>query len=60
MENNKKEEYKRVCFQINEKRTEIENLRTDIFILNPKIDELVKELVELEDIKKKLEEEIND
>lgn len=55
-----KEQYDKVCFSLDQKLKELENLRTDIFILNPEIGTLVAEIGELDKIKKELEEKLND
>lgn len=55
-----KEKYDKVCFSLNQKLKELENLRTDIFILNPEIGTLVAEIGELDKTKKELEEKLND
>lgn len=55
-----KERYDKVCFSLDQKLKELENLRTDIFVLNPEIDTLVTEIGELDKTKKELEEKLND
>ena len=50
-----KERYDQVCFALDKKRTELENIRTDLFILNPDIAKLIDEILELEKEKKALE-----
>lgn len=55
-----KERYDKVCFSLDQKLKELENLRTDIFILNPEIGTLVAEIGELDKTKKELEEKLND
>lgn len=55
-----KERYDKVCFSLDQKLKELENLRTDIFILNPEIGTLVTEIGELDKTKKELEEKLND
>lgn len=55
-----KERYDKICFSLNQKLKELENLRTDIFILNPEIGTLVAEIGELDKTKKELEEKLND
>lgn len=55
-----KERYEKVCFSLDKKMKELENLRTDIFILNPEIGSLIIEIGELDKIKKELEGKIND
>ena len=55
-----KERYKKVCFSLDQKLKELENLRTDIFVLNPEIGTLVAEIGELDKTKKELEEKLND
>lgn len=60
MTSEQKERYNQLCFQIEEKQNELENLRTDIFIFNPEIGELISELISLEREKKALEDLKND
>lgn len=55
-----KERYDKVCFSLDQKLKELENLRTDIFVLNPEIGTLVAEIGELDKTKKELEEKLND
>lgn len=55
-----KERYDQVCFTLDKKRTELENIRTDLFILNPDITKLIDEILELEKEKESLEDKIND
>lgn len=55
-----KERYDKVCFSLDKKLKELENLRTDIFILSPEISILVAEIGELYNTKKELEEKLND
>jgi hypothetical protein len=55
-----KEKYDKVCFSLDQKLKELENLRTDIFILSPEISILVAEIGELYNTKKELEEKLND
>lgn len=55
-----KERYDKVCFSLDQKLRELENLRTDIFILSPEISILVAEIGELYNTKKELEEKLND
>ena len=55
-----KERYDKVCFSLDQKLKELENLRTDIFVLNPEIGTLVTEIRELDKTKKELEEKLND
>ena len=55
-----KERYDKICFSLDQKLKELENLRTDIFVLNPEIGSLIIEIGELDKIKKELEEKIND
>jgi hypothetical protein len=55
-----KERYDKVCFSLDQKLKELENLRTDIFILSPEISILVAEIGELYNTKKELEEKLND
>ena len=55
-----KEQYDKVCFSLDQKLRELENLRTDIFILSPEISILVAEIGELYNTKKELEEKLND
>lgn len=55
-----KERYDKVCFSLDQKLKELENLRTDIFVLNPEIGTLVTEIGELDKTKKELEEKLND
>lgn len=55
-----KERYEKVCFSLDQKLKELENLRTDIFVLNPEIGTLVTEIGELDKTKKELEEKLND
>lgn len=55
-----KERYDKVCFLLDQKLKELENLRTDIFILNPEIGTLAAEIGELDKTKKELEEKLND
>lgn len=55
-----KEMYEKVCFSLDQKLKELENLRTDIFVLNPEIGTLVTEIGELDKTKKELEEKLND
>ena len=54
------ERYDKICFSLDQKLKELENLRTDIFVLNPEIGSLIIEIGELDKIKKELEEKIND
>lgn len=55
-----KERYEKVCFSLDQKLKELENLRTDIFVLNPEIGTLITEIGELDKTKKELEEKLND
>lgn len=55
-----KEKYDKVCFSLDQKLKQLENLRTDIFVLNPEIGTLVTEIGELDKTKKELEEKLND
>lgn len=55
-----KERYDKVCFSLDQKLKELENLRTDIFVLNPEIGTLVAEIGGLDKTKKELEEKLND
>lgn len=55
-----KNEYNHVCFKLEEKKKELEELRLDIFILNPKVKEVISEIEKLNEVKKVLEEQIND
>ena len=55
-----KERYDKVCFSLDQKLRELENLRTDIFILSPQISILVAEIGDLYNTKKELEEKLND
>lgn len=50
-------EYLNLCFELDKKKTELENLRTDIFLFNPNIQKLVNEITELEKKKKELEDQ---
>lgn len=44
-----KEEYKNVCFSLKSKEKELDEIRTDIFILNQNIDEVLKKVTVLND-----------
>ena len=55
-----KNKYNQVCFSLKQKEEELEKLKVDIFILNPKMKELTNEICKLYaeklELRKKLEE----
>lgn len=52
---NLKDEYEAVCFAYEEKKKELLDFRPDIFTLQPKINQAMEELKELEHKKSELE-----
>lgn len=54
----KREEYKQVCFQLQEKQEKLQSLGMDTFVFNPEINALIDEIGDLEVLKKHLEEEL--
>lgn len=55
-----KERYYDVCFSLKVKQRKLENIKTDTFIYNPEISQLIGEINDLEKEKAELEEQIND
>lgn len=56
----KQEEYVKVCFSLNEKQEELLKIGLDTFVFNPNINSLIEEISELEQLKKKLEREMEE
>ena len=54
----KREEYKQICFQLQEKQEKLQSLGMDTFVFNPEINTLIDEIGDLEVLKKHLEEEL--
>lgn len=54
-----KERYSQVCFELTEKQKELESIKLDLFVLNPRIKDLVEEIKVLTEEKTELEDKLN-
>ena len=51
-------EYGNICFTLKTKQEELENIKINLFVLNPEIQKLTKEISELTKQKQNLEDEM--
>lgn len=52
--------YDKTCFDLKERKNELEKIKLDIFVLNPRLSELIDEIVFLEKEKSHLEDLMNE
>lgn len=53
-------DYKEVCFSLMKKEEKLAQIGMDTFVFNPEINSLIEEISELSELKKKMEQEMED